>query len=160
LENQKKKIFEAISAVMTDITAVTKSKRNTHQGYDYRGIDDVYNELHAILARHKVFSVPEVIAERSEERTSKSGSTTVYRILTINFHFYTDDGSFVTARMIGEAMDSGDKASNKAMSVAQKYAFLQVFCIPTRELKDPEHDDHEIKPKEKNKGLIQKIPHT
>ena len=35
-------------------------------------------------------------------------------------------------------MDSGDKASNKAMSSAFKYACFQVFCIATEEMKDPD----------------------
>jgi len=47
-------------------------------------------------------------------------------------------------------MDSGDKAANKAMSVAHKYAFLQVLAIPTKETKDPDHESYEIKPKSPN----------
>ena len=35
-------------------------------------------------------------------------------------------------------MDSGDKASNKAMSAAFKYACFQTFCIPTEEMQDPD----------------------
>jgi hypothetical protein len=49
--------------------------------------------------------------------------------------------------MIGEAMDSGDKSANKAMSAAQKYALLQVFCIPTEEPKDTENETHTVEPK-------------
>jgi len=41
------------------------------------------------------------------------------------------DGSLHTVTMFGEAMDSADKATNKAMSAAYKYACLQAFCIPT-----------------------------
>ena len=35
-------------------------------------------------------------------------------------------------------MDSGDKATTKAMAIAFKYACFQVFCIPTEEMKDPD----------------------
>ena len=35
-------------------------------------------------------------------------------------------------------MDTGDKASNKALSIGLKYAMLQVFCIPTEDEKDPD----------------------
>jgi hypothetical protein len=41
------------------------------------------------------------------------------------------DGSKHTVKTYGEAMDSGDKATNKAMSAAYKYAAFQAFCIPT-----------------------------
>lgn len=45
-------------------------------------------------------------------------------------------------------MDSGDKSSNKAMSVAFKYACFQALCIPTEEMKDPDGETPEqIKPK-------------
>ena len=40
-------------------------------------------------------------------------------------------------------MDSGDKATNKAMAIAMKYALFQVFCIPTEEMKDPDAETPE-----------------
>lgn len=141
-------IYEQINLCMKEITAISKDKRNTQgSGFNYRGIDDIYNVLHSILVQHKVFTVPTVVDMKREERTSKSGGTLAYSILTIEYKFYTLDGSFITATMVGEAMDSGDKASNKAQSVAHKYALLQVFAIPTVEEKDPDSESHETKPK-------------
>jgi hypothetical protein len=140
-------IFEQINSIMNDITCIAKDRKNTNQGYQFRGIDDVYNELHGLFAKYRVFTVPEVIEEKSEERQSKSGGTLIYRILKIKYTFFGSDGSFIVATVIGEAQDSGDKASNKAMAVAHKYALLQVFCIPTDELKDPENDSPEPLPK-------------
>ncbi len=133
------KIFGLIAACMRDIEAISKNNRNTAQGYNFRGIDDVYNELHPILARHGVFTVPIVKSDRSEERTTAKGSVLIYRILIVDYVFYCEDGSSVTATVIGEGMDSGDKASNKAMAVGHKYAMMQA--------KDPEVDSHEVKPK-------------
>lgn len=142
-----KSIYQLIPLIMADVEPVAKSQKNTQQGYSFRGIDQVYAALQAILAKHGVFTVPRVINERAEERTSRSGTALIYRVLTIEYDFYAPDGSYITACVIGEGQDSGDKASNKAMSVAHKYALLQVFCIPTEEPKDPEHDSHELKPK-------------
>lgn len=99
------------------------------------------------MAKHGVYSLPTVIADRSEGRTTKNGAELIYRILTIRYDFYASDGSSVAAVVIGEGMDSGDKASNKAMSVAEKYCLLQAFKIPTEEPKDPENESHELKPK-------------
>lgn len=132
---------------MADVEPIAKDRQG--HGYKFRGIDDAYVALQAIMAKHGVFTAPEVLEERSEERTSKSGAATIYRILKIKYRFYAADGSCVETIVIGEAMDHGDKASNKAMSVAHKYALLQVFCIPTADPKDPENDDHAIKPKDK-----------
>jgi hypothetical protein len=140
------KIYAQISAIMEDVDAIGKDRKNQGQGYSFRGIDDVYNSLHAVLAKHRVFTVPEVLEDRTEDRTNAKGTTLIYRVLKIKYHFFADDGSSITATVIGEGMDSGDKASNKAMSVAHKYALLQVFAIPTEESKDPEEESHEIRP--------------
>jgi hypothetical protein len=133
-------IHGKLIAVMRDLDAIGKDRKNASQGYNFRGIDDVYNALHEVLARHGVFSVPEVIDERSEERKTNKGSALIYRVLRVRYTFFAEDGTSVAAVVVGEGMDSGDKASNKAMSVAHKYALLQVLCIPTEEAKDPEAD--------------------
>jgi hypothetical protein len=41
-------------------------------------------------------------------------------------------------------MDSGDKATNKAMSAAYKYMAMQLFCIPTEGDNDADSSTHEI----------------
>lgn len=133
-------IAKQMIAVMRDITAISKDRKNEQQGYKFRGIDDVYNELHDVMAKHGVFSVPTVLEERTEDRTTKSGSALIYRILKIRYDFYAEDGSSISSIVMGEGMDSGDKASNKAMSVADKYCLMQAYKIPTVEAKDPEND--------------------
>lgn len=144
-------IHEKILAVMADSSAIAKDRKNDQQGYKFRGIDDVYASLHPILAKHGVFAYPEVIADKHEERQTAKGGTLIYRVLTIKYHFCASDGSEIVACVIGEGMDSGDKASNKAMSVAHKYALLQVFAIPTEEDKDPEIDSPEPAPRNNSK---------
>lgn len=144
---ETQKIYEAISNVMAEIGAVGKNKKNTQgQGFMYRGIDDVMNALQPALIKYKVFVTPTVTNEIREERQSKQGGVLLYTRLTIDYTFYTIDGSCVKATVIGEAMDSGDKATNKAMSIGFKYACFQVFCIPTEEMADPDSETHNIVP--------------
>lgn len=131
-------IFKAINGVMEEIGAIGKTSENQQQHFMYRGIDAVMNALQPALIKHKVFVVPETLEQRREERTTGKGGNLIYSILKIKFTFYAEDGSNVSATVIGEGMDSGDKASNKAMSVAFKYACFQVLCIPTEEMKDPD----------------------
>jgi hypothetical protein len=135
--------------VMADMEALGKDRRNTQQGYNFRGIDDVYNMVQPIMAKHGIIMRSEILAERSEERQSKGGSTLIYRVFQIRYFLMAKDGSEISTVVMGEGMDSGDKAANKAMSVAQKYAILQMFMIPTEEAKDPEHDSPEVKGKDK-----------
>lgn len=131
-------IYESITALMQDIPAVGKEKRNKEQGFLYRGIDDVMNALQPLLTKHKIFVVPEVLEQKREERMTKNGKGLLYSLLTIKYTFFAEDGSSVSAVVVGEGMDMADKASNKAMAVAFKYAMFQVFCIPTEEMDDPD----------------------
>ena len=143
-ETKTGKIYLQMTKILKDTSAIGKEKQAGGLAYAFRGIDDVYNEIHGTLAKHAVFTIPTVLEERSEERKSKSGGLLIYRILRIAYRFIADDGSFVSSIVIGEGMDSGDKAASKAMSVAHKYALLQAFCIPTADIKDPETENHEV----------------
>lgn len=151
-EAQPKMIYKAISNVMTDIGAVGKNQKNQQQGFMFRGIDAVMNAINPALIKHHVFVVPEVLEQSREERTTKTGNHLIYSICRIKYTFYAEDGSSVTAITVGEGMDSGDKATNKAMAIAFKYACFQVFCIPTEEMKDPDAESHEVQEKKDSRS--------
>ena len=95
-------------------------------------------------------SVSSLLLEQTrEERTTSRGNLLIYSVCKVKYTFYAEDGSHVDAVVIGEGMDSGDKATNKAMSIAFKYACFQVFCIPTEEMVDPDSECHEVQPAKK-----------
>lgn len=154
-------IFESIAAVMGEIGAVGKNSKNQQQGFMFRGIDAVMNALSPALIKYKVFVVPEILEQTREERTNTKGTTLIYSICKIKYTFYAEDGSNISAVVIGEGMDTGDKATNKAMSIAFKYACFQVFCIPTEEMVDPDTEVHEVvkkSPKKETKEAPKEAP--
>jgi hypothetical protein len=127
-------VYSAIANVARDVAAsgIAKTRRNVDQKYQFRGIDDVYNALAPLLPRHGLVVVPRMLARHCTERQSRSGGALFNVVVEAEFDFVsTADGSTVTARAFGEAMDSADKATNKAMSAAYKYTAFQTFCIPT-----------------------------
>lgn len=142
-------IFQSITKILEEVPAIGKTKTNTIQNFKFRGIDDVMNTFQPLLAKHKVFMVPQVLEQTREERQTSKGGNLIYSICKIKYIFYAEDGSSVEAIVVGEGMDSGDKATNKAMAIAMKYAMFQVFCIPTEEMKDPDSDT----PPEKKKVI-------
>lgn len=131
------KIYAAIAGVIADVGHVAKDKVNKQQGFKYRSVDDVFNALHPALAKNKVFIVPRIL-ERDCDVIGKTqkGTDMVKVVCKIKFTFFAEDGSSVESIIVGEGLDTGDKATNKAMSIAYKYACFQVFCIPTEELMD------------------------
>lgn len=127
-------VYAAIEAVMTDVgkEGIAKGRNNPQQNYKFRGIDDVYNALAPILARHHLIMVPRVVSREKTEQPTKSGGVLFYVVVQVEFDIIcATDGSKLVASTWGEAMDSGDKATNKAMSAAYKYMAMQTFCIPT-----------------------------
>lgn len=144
-------IYQAIIGVMSDIGVIGKEKKNAQQGFKYRGVDDVMNALQPVMVQHGLFVVPEIIDQKREERQTNRGGNLIYSVCTVRYTFYAKDGSSVQCVVIGEGMDSGDKATNKAMSIAFKYACFQVFCIPTEEMKDPDAEVHTVAPREEPK---------
>lgn len=129
------KVYQAINAVQKALakTGISKDRTNTQgSGYKFRGIDDVYNSLSPLMAEHGLCILPRMISRTCEERLSKNGGALFYVTVEAEFDFVSaEDGTAHVVRTFGEAMDSGDKATNKAMSAAYKYAAFQAFAIPT-----------------------------
>lgn len=138
------KIFAAITGVINDIGIVSKDKVNKQQGFKYRSVDDVYSVLNPALAKNRVFILPEILDESREIKTTKNGTQMICVILKIKYTIYAEDGSHVETILKGEAMDTGDKAINKAMAIAYKYLCFQVFCIPVEDMSDPDAECPEL----------------
>lgn len=127
------KVYAAIAAATADLSreGVGKTRKNQQQGYAFRSIDDVLNALSTVLPAHKLAVLPRVIDLTQGERATAKGGVLFTAVVTIEYDVVSaEDGSSHTVRMIGEGMDSADKAIAKAASAAYKSAMLQTFCIP------------------------------
>ncbi|MGL5002998.1 MAG: ERF family protein [Casimicrobium sp.] len=145
-------VYRAINAVQSALakTGISKDRRNSQQGYNFRGIDDVYAAISPLLAEHGLCILPRMIGRTHEERQTAKGGTLFYVTVHAEFDFVAaTDGSKHTVATYGEAMDSGDKATNKAMSAAYKYAAFQAFAIPTEGDNDADAQTHEVKARAK-----------
>lgn len=143
-----KDIYTKLAAVMNEIQPIAKGQNNKQQGWSFRGIDDIYNELQPLFAKHGILTAAKVLKSESIERSTKSGGSGHHTVIHMAYAFVsTSDMSSYTTESFGEAFDPGDKSYTKAMAIAHKYALLQAFMIPTKEEKDPDFQTHETKPK-------------
>lgn len=143
------KVYQAINAVQKSlsISGITKDRTAStgKSSYKFRGIDDVYNAISPLLAEHGLCILPRMVSRTCTERTSASGNTLFCVSVEAEFDFVSsEDGSKHTVKTFGEAMDSGDKATNKAMSAAYKYAAFQSFAIPTEGDNDADATTHTL----------------
>ena len=142
-------IYKKMSEVMRDIGSVGKDQKNQAQGFKFRGIDQFVNSLYPALTKHGVFMAPRCVSEQHElkEVTRGSGKAGIDKHVTIlmEYDFFAEDGSKVTVGPIpAEGLDSGDKATNKALSAALKYALIQTFSVPTEDMAEADLDSPEI----------------
>jgi len=136
-------IYSLLTQVMTDAGAVKKGDFNSHQKFNFRGIDAVINAVSPALRKHGVVVVPTVITSDYESvQVGQNRTVMGHARITITYTFYAPDGSNVAATVSAESMDSGDKATAKAYSVAFRTALLQTLCLPTDEA-DPDSDTYE-----------------
>ena len=154
-------VYKAINAVQAELAVqgIAKDQRNSQgSGYNFRGIDNVYNAIAPLLAKHGLCILPRVLARECVERQSRNGGALFYITVEAEFDFVSsEDGTKHTVKTFGEAMDSGDKATNKAMSAAYKYACFQAFSIPTEAKEDADYQTHEVKPTLTNARFAQAV---
>lgn len=143
-------VYAKIAAVQGELAKVgiAKDRKNQTPGasYNFRGIDEVYNTLARLLADNRLCILPRIVGHSLTERGKTSKGNAIYSaIVEAEFDFVSaDDGSSHTVRSYGEAMDSSDKATNKAMSAAYKYMALMTFAIPTEGDNDADSTTHEV----------------
>lgn len=137
-------IYSKMASVMKRLNPISKEKINRGQGYKFRGIEDVYKSLQKLLAEEGITHWCADIQIIDRERIqNKSGGLGWHVLGLYTYVFAASDGSYLLSKAVGEGMDYGDKAFNKAASVSQKYALIQSFCIPTEDAIDPEAKDED-----------------
>ncbi len=145
--SEKLTVFEAWSKVMEDVQAVGKNQRNTTPGQNYmfRGVDAVMNAVGPVLRKHGVFVVPEHVEQSHRDVLTTKGNPSRECTLTVSYRVYGPQGDSFPMQAPGESMDSGDKGTPKAMSVAYRTVLLQALTIPTDE-PDPDSQTYERAP--------------
>ena len=147
------KIHAQMLAILADLPAIGKTSRNEQQKFMFRSHDAVLNALNPLLAKHGVFVVPDIIGRITAHRQTGRGSTMYEVNLHVRFTFYADDGSSVSASTWGEGTDMGDKATNKAMTMAFKAVLAQAFAVSTEEQQDTDAHTPEETTQRRGSGL-------
>ena len=146
---ENKKVYESISNIINEIEAVKKKSPDDPNAYgsvkySYRRIDDFMNALSPLMGKHGLTLLPEVLEVDRSIAQTKNGGTMNYVKIKSKYTLYAKDGSFISGITIGEAFDSGDKASGKAQSNALKYFIMPTFMVPTEDIDDTDGHDVEL----------------
>lgn len=133
---------------MKNIGAVGKDQTNTQQGFKFRGIDQLINAAHPAFIKAGVFVTPEVISHdvilKDVTRANGKAGVDKHVSILVKFTFHAEDGTSVASTIAAEGVDSGDKATNKALSAALKYALIQTLSVPTADMEDGDRTTLEL----------------
>lgn len=137
-------IHQRMAGILGELPAIGKDAYNQQQSFHYRSHDDVLNALNPLLAKWGVFLVPHVLERTTSERKTRSGGTLYEVNLHVQYTFYGVGGDSIVASAWGEGTDSGDKSTNKAMTMAFKNVLAQAFAVSTADTIDADgHTDEE-----------------
>ena len=135
-------VHQALSKVMAEVQAVRKDSKNQAQRFNFRGIDAVMNAVGPALRKHGVVILPEEVDVHRTNRTTANGKQAAEVVVKVTYRVYGPAGDSIHGKVAAEAMDFGDKAIAKAMSVAYRTFLLQALTIPTDE-PDPDSESYE-----------------
>jgi hypothetical protein len=136
-------IAQALNEIMKAVGAIAKTDRNNAQGFNFRGIDSVVNAVSPQLQKFGVVVVPTVEEyDYASVEIGKNRTVMGHVKVKVTYTFIGAGGDAIKATVVGEAMDSGDKATAKAMSVAFRTALLQSLSLPTDDI-DPDAQSYE-----------------
>ena len=135
-------VHQALSKVMEAVQAVRKDSKNQAQRFNFRGIDAVMNAVGPALRKHGVVILPEDVDVHRSNGTTANGKQTAEVVVKVTYRVYGPNGDSIHGKVAAEAMDFGDKAIAKAMSVAYRTFLLQALTIPTDD-PDPDSESYE-----------------
>ena len=143
-EKEVKSIHEAVAAIYSSINGYVQKTKSDGLRYSFASEADLIAKLRPAMVEHGVYV--QVLEYRDVERTvvttSKGASMNVCLLKAIVRFTHGPSGTYVDVQSLGEGADSGDKAGNKAMTCAYKYALRQTFCIETGD--DPDRDQDNV----------------
>lgn len=107
--------------------------------YNYRGADTVVQYFGPITIKHGVNVIPFKTETTYGSKQTKSGSTMRECSVTVTWHIVGPKGDILVAQTAGEALDTSDKSTTKAQTVALRNLLLNGGLIPTND-RDPDAD--------------------
>lgn len=135
-------VYEAVRRVLADMPAIEKGGTAPANmgGYKFRRVEDITAALKPLFAKHGVLCMP-TVKQRVETQRNTANNKVLYCVdLEIEFAFYGPKGDCLTTNVWGQGTDSGDKATQKAVTSAFKTLLSVVFCISDSEMDAEAHD--------------------
>ncbi len=140
-------VDEGMAAVMKAITPIAKTS-GVGVNYTFRGVDDVFNHLHGLLADQGLWLEPRLLDDWQVNMIAGTKNRMQAQALfRLEVDVKAADGSITTLGPgLAQSHDYGDKAVYQAQQNALKYLLIEAFAIPTGELDMDEREADAVTP--------------
>lgn len=127
-------IYQKIAAITGEVGAIKKAGQNREQNYSFIEYAAVAGELRTLFAKYGVVIIPNMQKTSEQSRndfTTRAGKGGVAVLIDFKFDIVNADkpDDRFSVDWVGEAVDYGDKATNKAATAALKYYLMRQFNI-------------------------------
>jgi hypothetical protein len=150
-EIKKLNIYERLSLITAEIGVVEKSlKVQVNQNSSYKAVSerDVLDAVKPIEQKYRVYSYPasrqivdrDILTKESEYQGKVTRSNTLFMRVETVYRFVNIDNptEIIETTVYGDGLDTGDKATGKAMTYADKYALMKAYKLSTGDDPDKE----------------------
>ncbi|MFF7946966.1 ERF family protein [Streptomyces griseorubiginosus] len=119
--------------VRKDIRGIAKGEEynDGYSRYNFRGVDATVQAFAPVTMRHGVNVIPHKVDATYRDTKTAKGKATRECTVTVTWHIIGPRGDVIVAQSQGEALDSGDKGTAKAQSVALRVLLLNGGLVPT-----------------------------
>ena len=164
-------IYEKLSAITAEIGVVEKNlnvKVNSNSSYKAVSERDVLDAVKPIEQKYRVYSYPanrkiidrDVLTKETEYNGTITRTNTLFMRVETVYRFVNIDkpDEFIETTVYGDGLDTGDKASGKAMTYADKYALMKAYKLSTGDDPDKEASpEHGYEKKSEPKATTEQI---
>ena len=159
-------ITQRLAAITGEIGAIGKTETNPQLRFAYRGIDSIRNKLNPLLTKYQVVMTCQILSWDVDEREVEKETSQGKKYLQVAYHCkahakynFSCDAGELSTEVIASSIDYSDKAPTQVMSMLQKSAYIQIFCLQTEDEKDPDSQTPEVKPPaQKRAAQVRTIP--
>ncbi|MEV8353148.1 ERF family protein [Streptomyces niveus] len=127
--------------VRKDVRGIAKREQYNGGGtrFNFRGVDTVVNTFGPVTLRHGVSVLPVEVDASYRDTTTSKGSKMRECTVRVSWLIVGPKGDTLSLQTQGEALDSADKGTAKAQSVALRVLLLTGGLTPTHD-RDPDAD--------------------
>lgn len=144
-------IYEKMSLITAEIGVVEKNlKVQVNKNSSYKAVSerDVLDAVKPIETKYRVYSYPmyrhiidhDTLVKESEYNGQVTRTNTLFMRVETIYRFVNLDNpdEYIETTVYGDGMDTGDKATGKAMTYADKYALMKAYKLSTGDDPDKE----------------------